>query len=134
MLDELYTRIASLQTIQKQVELRKSIAEKADESEVVEAAETFLASLKEWQNSVTTPARETFQDVLNFHPRVDAFLVDLLDQADEAVRGLTDGQRDRLEDLRGPWQEAMDSWDQLIEEAMPAFNQSVGPAVVAPAW
>ena len=134
MLDELYTRIASLQTIQKQVELRKSIAEKADESEVVEAAETFLASLEEWQNSVTTPARETFQDVLNFHPRVDAFLVDLLDQADEAVLGLTDGQRDRLEDLRGPWQDAMDSWDQLIEDALPAFNQSVGPAVVAPAW
>lgn len=134
MLDELYTRIASLQTIQKQVELRKGIAEKADESEVVEAAETFLASLEEWQSSVTTPARETFQDVLNFHPRVDAFLVDLLDQADEAVLGLTDGQRDRLEDLRGPWRDAMDSWDQLIEEAMPAFNQSVGPAVVAPAW
>ena len=46
----------------------------------------------------TTPERETFQDVLNFHPRLDAFLIDVYQQADNAVLGLTRGQRERLRD------------------------------------
>ena len=64
-----------------------------------DAADALLTQLDEWKRSVTTPDRETFQDVLNFHPRVDTFLIDLLQQADNAVLGLTQGQRDRMEDL-----------------------------------
>ncbi|MEM1405004.1 MAG: hypothetical protein AAGG55_16835 [Pseudomonadota bacterium] len=134
MVNGLYTRIASLQTMKEQVNLRKAVAEKADDADVIAAAETFLESLDTWQTSVSTPARETFQDVLNFHPRIDAFLVDLLGEADDAVLGLTDGQRARLADLRDPWQDAIDRWNTLMNEDLPAFNAIAGPAVVAPGW
>ena len=134
MIDALYQRIASLQAIQKQVELRKTIAEGADDTAVVAAADALLESLDTWQKSVTTPERETFQDVLNFAPEIDAFLTNVYQQADSAVLGLTRGQRDRLDDLRPVWQQAMDGWDALMNEDLPAFNRVAGPAIAVPGW
>ena len=134
MIDALYRRVASLQAMQKQVELRKELAGAADDEALVEAADALLEQLSEWQRAVTTPERETFQDVLNFHPEIDAFLIDLYGQADRAVLGLTDGQRQRLEDLRPRWQDAIDAWDELVNEDVAAFNAAAGPALTVPAW
>jgi hypothetical protein len=134
MIDALYMRIASLQAIRKQVELRKALAEEADDEPVIEAADALLGSLETWQKSVSTPERETFQDVLNFAPEIDAFLVNVYQQADSAVLGLTRGQHDRLEDLQPVWQQAMDEWDKLMSEDLPAFNQIAGPAAMVPDW
>lgn len=134
MLDQVYARVGSLQQIQEQVELRKSLASKAGDEALAEAAEVLLDALKGWQQSVTTPQRETFQDVLNFHPRIDAFLIDLYGQADRAVLGLTRGQRQRLEDLRPQWEAAMSAWDRLIGDDIARFNERAGPAVATPDW
>ena len=134
MIDALYKRIASLQSIQRQVELRKSIADEAGDDALLAAAETLLGALDAWQKSVTTPERETFQDVLNFAPRIDAFLTNVYQQADSAVLGLTRGQRERLDDLRPGWQSAIERWERLMDEDVAAFNGQAGPAVSVPDW
>ncbi len=134
MIDAIYTRVGSLQSIQEQVTMRQSLAKEAGDDAVAEAAESLRSKLESWQKSVTTPQRETFQDVLNFHPRIDAFLIDVYQQADRAVLGLTRGQRDRLNDLRPQWQEAMSAWETLVSEDVAAFNAVAGPAVAAPDW
>ncbi len=134
MLDGLFQRVTSLQGVRKQVELRKSLAETSEDEAVSEAAKALLESLDTWQKSVTTPQRETFQDVLNFTPRIDTFLVNLFIQSDSAVLGLTRGQRDRLNDLRPVWQQAVDGWDRLVTEELPAFNAIAGPAVAVPEY
>ena len=134
MIDAIYKRIASLQSIQQQVELRKSLADEAGDEALVEAADALLEALEAWQKSVTTPERETFQDVLNYAPRIDAFLTNVYQQADTAVLGLTRGQLDRLDDLRPQWQAAVQAWDRLVREDVAAFNSLAGPAVSVPAW
>jgi hypothetical protein len=134
MIDAIYKRIGSLQKVQKQVELRKSIAEDVDDDKLAERADVLLESLKRWQESVTTPNRGNGQDVLNIEPQLDAFLTTLYQEADSAVLGITQGQRDRLGDLRLEWQAAMESWDTLIETDVAEFTSSAGPAVVVPDW
>jgi len=101
---------------------------------MVEAAEALLAALKQWQEMVTTPHRGNNQDVLNFAPQLDAFLTGLYQQADAAVLGITQGQRDRLADLQPQWAQAMQSWDTLIETDVAGFTRRAGPAVVVPTW
>jgi hypothetical protein len=132
MIDALYQRIGSLQKMEQQLKLRRDLATAAGDQPALDAIKMLMASLDEWKRSVTTPDRETFQDVLNFHPRVDAFLIDLLQSADDAVLGLTRGHRERLADLRPDWEAAIAAWDQLIAEQVPAFNKSAGPALVVP--
>jgi photosystem II stability/assembly factor-like uncharacterized protein len=134
MIEGIYKRVNSLQGIHQQVELRKSLAEDAENDEMVAAAETLLADLKQWQESVTTPHRGNGQDVLNFPPKLDAFLTGILQQADAAILGVTQGQRDRLADLEPQWEEAMQSWDTLIENNVAEFTRRAGPAVIVPAW
>jgi hypothetical protein len=134
MLDGIYKRVNSLLNIRKQVELRKSLAEDAGDDEMAEAAEALLEALKQWQETVTTPHRGNNQDVLNFPAKLDAFLTGVLQQADSAVLGITQGQRDRLADLEPQWAEAMESWETLIENDVAEFTRRAGPAVIVPTW
>jgi hypothetical protein len=110
------------------------LADDAGDDELVEAAETLLTALKQWQETVTTPHRGNNQDVLNFAPKLDAFLTGLYQQADSAVLGITQGQRERLADLEPQWAAAMQDWDALIQNDVAEFTRRAGPAVIVPAW
>ncbi len=134
MLDGIYQRLNSLLAIQEQIELRKALAEKAGDTAGVDAATTVLDALEVWQKRVSTPDRKTNQDVLNFAPRLDAFLTNLYQQVDDAVLGVTQGQRDRFADLEPEWRSAIAAWDDLINGEVSAFIEQAGPAVVVPAW
>jgi hypothetical protein len=135
MVSSLYERIQTLTAIRRQAELRKELAEETGDGETAEAAEALLNALSDWQSSVTTPERKTFQDVLNFPPRVDAFLVDLYQQVDDAVLGLTDGQRARFSDLETRWTEEVDrGWDVLMDEHVRPFVERGGPVLYVPDW
>ena len=131
---QLGKRVGSLVGIREQVELRKTLADTAGDAGTVEAADVLLNFLTEWQESVTTPNRGNNQDVLNFAPQLDAFLTGVYQQADAAVLGITQGQRDRLADLQPQWDEAMQNWDAMIEYDVDRFTKSAGPAVIVPDW
>ena len=134
MLDAIYKRVESLQKIQKQVDLRKSIAKDMDDEALAERADALLEKLKYWQESVTTPNRGNGQDVLNIEPKLDAFLTILYGEGNSAVLGITQGQRDRLGDLEPGWNAAMQSWNTLVDTDVAEFSRGAGPAVVVPAW
>ena len=112
----------------------KSLAEKAGDTAQAESATVVLDALSDWQNSVSTPQRTNNQDVLNFAARLDAFLANLYGQVDAAVLGVTQGQRDRFEDLEPQWREAMTEWDRLIDGEVATYIRDAGPAVVVPDW
>jgi photosystem II stability/assembly factor-like uncharacterized protein len=134
MIDGIYMRINSLLDIRKQVELRKLLAEAAGDDVTVANADTLLEALDKWQHSVTTPERENGQDVLNFAPKLDAFLINIYQHADSAILGVTQGQRDRFTDLEPQWLDATRNWDQLIEVDVDRFSKQVGPMIVVPNW
>ena len=134
MISSLYRRINSLLAIKEQLELRKTLAEKSGNEGQAADAGSLLEALENWQKSVTTPDRKTNQDVLNFAPRVDAFLVNLYQQVDDAVLGITAGQVDRFADLQVQWRAAIDGWQDLIEDEVEPFIERAGPAVLVPEW
>jgi len=134
MLDGIFKRIDSLLDIKKQVELRKTLAEDVGEDALVAEASKLLEALNQWQESVTTPARENGQDVLNYAPKLDAFLINIFGQADSAVLGITQGQRDRLADIEPQWQAAMQAWDDLVSNEIAAFSGRAGPVLIMPPW
>ncbi len=134
MIDGLYRRIASLLEIRKQVALRKALADRAGDAALAASAGELLDALDAWRDDVSTPARTSFQDVLHFPPRLDAFLAYLFQNVDEAVLGVTEGQRERYADLRPRWQAAIDAWQALIDEDVAPFNDRAGPAIAVPAW
>ena len=134
MIDGLYRRIASLQTVKRQLELRRSVAEETGADREAAVADSLIAVLEEWQTSVSTPARTTNQDVLNFAPKLDAFLTNLYTQVDDAVLGVTDGQERRYRDLQEEWRRATARWNSLMEDRVYPYTETSGPAILVPEW
>ena len=134
MIDEVFKRVKTLQGVQKQLELRKSLATDAGDEDLVSAIDELLDQLTQWQERATTPSRETFQDVINFAPRIDSFLINVYQAADSSVLGLTQGQRDRLADLRPRCQSIVDDFDALMRGDVAGFNDRIGPALMIPSW
>ena len=134
MIDGLYRRIASLQAITEQLALRRDLASEVGDESMAALADSLLGVLEDWQTSVSTPARTTNQDVLNFPPKLDAFLTNLYQQVDDAVLGVTDGQEQRYRDLRTEWNRAIASWNSLMEDRVYPYSETAGPAILVPEW
>ena len=132
MLDTTYRRLATLADLRSQVEMRRKLAEAAGDEELAESARALLEDLDAWRDRVSTPGVKAAQDQVGLPPRLEAFLANIYRIIDEAVLGLTSGQRDRLADLRPRWQSAMDDWDRLVGERVAGFNDGAGQAVLVP--
>jgi hypothetical protein len=132
MLDSIYRRLAALADLRSQVEMRRKLAEAAGDEELAESARALLDDLDAWRDRVSTPEVKAAQDQVGLPPKLEAFLANIYRIIDEAVLGLTRGQRDRLADLRPRWQAAMDDWDRLVGERVAVFNDGAGPAILVP--
>jgi hypothetical protein len=117
MLDAIYQRMAALPDLRSQVEMRRKLAEEAGDLELAESAQALLDDLDVWRDSVSTPEATNTQDVVGSAPKLEAFLANIYRIVDGAVLGLTQGQRDRLADLRPRWEAAIDDWDRFVERS-----------------
>ncbi len=134
MVDALYRRVNTALAVKEQLELRKRLATDSGDNAMVAEIESLVAAVDDWQTSVTTPDRTTNQDVLNFAPKLDAFIINLYQQVDGALLGVTDGQEERYRDLREEWNVALDRWSALIEDRIVPYSETAGPAILVPAW
>ena len=134
MIDDLYRRVNTALAVKEQLALRKRLASESGDDAMAAGIESLTAAIDDWQTSVTTPDRKTNQDVLNFPPKLDAFLINLYQQVDGALLGVTDGQEARYRDLREQWNVALDRWNALIEDRIVPYSETAGPAILVPAW
>jgi hypothetical protein len=133
MLDETYRSVLALQTIKQQIESRAKIAKDIEGMEdTVEAADALVETINDWENTLINRKRSNGQNVLTYEPRINFHLFTLLSTVDNAMQGLTQGQRDRFNDLEAQWKTAMTARDKLLAEDIPAFNESVTAAILVP--
>ena len=92
-----------------------------------------MEAIDEWEKTVINRQRSNGQNVLQFPPKLDFYLSTLLVTTDSAMHGLTQGMRDRFDELDPSWQEAtMAARDKLIAEDMANINASAGAAIIVP--
>lgn len=133
MLDETYRSVLALQTIKEQVQSRAKIAKEMDGmEESVEAADALVKTIEEWENTLINRKRSNGQNVLTYEPRINFHMFILLSNVDDAMHGLTQGQRARFADLEAEWKLAMTARDKLLAEDIPAYNESVQQAILIP--
>jgi len=132
MLDSIYRRLADLDDLRSQVEMRRKLAEAAGDEVLAESARALLDDLNAWRDRVSSPNVKAAQDQVGLPPKLEAFLANIYWIVDEAVLGLTRGQRDRIADLRPRWEEAIDDWDRLVGERVAELNDGAGPAMRVP--
>jgi photosystem II stability/assembly factor-like uncharacterized protein len=99
------------------------LAENEDAKVLVDTAKSIIKRIDEWEKNWIQPRQKTFQDVINFNNKLNAQLMFLKQFVDAADPKLTEGAKQRKEDLESVWQEFVSSRDQLIEVDFANFNK-----------
>lgn len=90
--------------------------------EIAEEGEAVNKKVTEWIESVIQPRQQTFQDVINFHNKLNAQFLYLYGSINGIVPPLPEGAKQRLEDLQRQWRERKRAMQTILSEDVAAFN------------
>lgn len=107
---------SQLQAYQKRL---KGMEEATD---LLDTAKALIQKIEDWENELIQPKQETFQDVINFQNKLNSQLMSLKSFIDVADPRLTQGAKERFDDLKTEWESYADRRDELIEVELKAFN------------
>jgi small-conductance mechanosensitive channel len=123
--------VTEMRSVQKQLQHYHQILEGQDKYQsLLEKAEMIDKKLKNWEKELIQPDQKTFQDVINFHNKLNAewmYLKDFVDSEDPKV---TQGALDRHNDLEKQWVTQRTKLNQLIEQDFQAFESEFKAAEV----
>lgn len=122
----LYGSVRKMQQIREQVkEMNERLAEDESANEVKETGEKIIETVDELEGKLVQMEQKTFQDVINFPNQLDTHLKHLKNTIDGSVPPVTDGQKQRFADVMAEWQERKSEIQQLMNEAIPDYNQLI---------
>ena len=85
--------------------------------------ETLLQRIDSWEAHLIQPKQKTFQDVINYNNQLNAELTYLKEFSDTADPVITQGARERLNDLKKDWSVYAKERDAIITTEMSAYNE-----------
>lgn len=101
---------------------RKTLKDVEAATDLLDTANALIKKIESWENELIQPKQETFQDVINFQNKLNSQMMSLKSFVDVADPRVTQGARDRFEDLKDQWQSYVDRKKELIEVELKAFN------------
>ena len=129
---ELYESVREIRDVNNQLSsFKKRLGEEENEfTELKEAIDKLNESLKEQENSLIQEKQKTFQDVINFPNQLDANLLHIQGQIQGSLPPVTNGQKQRANDLIQEWDEHHSAIQKLLGEDLEKINQMMKEADV----
>lgn len=106
-IDELQEMASDIRSVRSQVSDLKTRVDKNEYAQVHELADALIAEIDSLEEKLIQPNQKTFQDVINFPNKVEAQLLHIYGTIDGIQPPVTDGQRQRAEDMISEAQLAM---------------------------
>ncbi len=100
----------------------KLLKENDDAKTLLEKGEDLEKRINNWEENLVQEKQKTFQDVINFNNKLNAQLIQLLNYIDQADPKVTQGAKERFDDLMKDWQVYKDERDAIINTEMKAYN------------
>jgi len=123
--------VSAMRQVQKQLNHYLEVLKGTDKfTGLLDQAQAIDKKLKRWERGLIQPDQKTFQDVINFHNKINAewmYLKEFVDAEDPKV---TQGALERHEDLTQQWNEQRAALKQIIEEDFKAFEEAFKTAQV----
>ena len=89
---------------------------------LIEQGEALSKRINSWEENLIQAKQKTFQDVINFNNKLNEQLIDLKNYIDQPDPKVTNGAKERLNDLMEDWQVYKNERDAIIETGMNAYN------------
>ncbi len=120
---DIHEGVNQLRSVKTQLKAYASLLESnEDAAELLEMGKDLLERIDEWEQKLIQPKQKTFQDVINYHNRLNAELMNLKSYVDAADPVLTQGAKERMQDLLGEWNGLAMEKNGIVNEGMAAYN------------
>lgn len=90
---------------------------------LISKGKELLERINNWEENLIQEKQKTFQDVINFNNKLNAQLIQLLNYIDQADPKVTQGAKERFQDLMRDWQVYKDERDAIIKTEMASYNK-----------
>lgn len=90
--------------------------------ELIKEGKALSKRITSWEDNLIQSKQKTFQDVINFNNKLNAQLINLSGYIDSADPKVTQGAKQRLQDLLTDWEVYRKERDAIINTAMKAYN------------
>lgn len=107
------SQLANYTKLLKGNENAKSLLEKGKE---------LRKRINSWEENLIQAKQKTFQDVINYNNKLNAQLIQLKGYIDQADPKVTDGAKERFNDLMTDWEVYKAERDAIINNEMKAYN------------
>jgi len=136
-INDLHASIVKARSIRGQIQtMNKRLKEKDGMDALIEAGQSAIDVIDQWEGNVMQTDMETFQDVVNFLNRLNSHMINLLQTIDGSDPPLTQGQRERYADLMDDWDMYKEKFENILNNEVNEFNtqyKAAGlPAVIIP--
>ena len=92
-------------------------------TELIEKGKALEKRITLWEENLIQPNQKTFQDVINFNNQLNADLLHLKGFVDVAEPQVTEGAKERLQDLLTDWAKYKNEKNTIIGKEMNDYNQ-----------
>ena len=89
---------------------------------LLEKGKELSKRINSWEENLIQAKQKTFQDVINFNNKLNAQLIQLKSYIDQANPKVTNGAKERFEDLMKDWQVYKNERDTIINTEMQTYN------------
>jgi len=122
-LKEMHESVNSMRSAKSQL---KAYAKLLDANELakdlLDKGKALTKRIDTWERNLIQPDQKTFQDVINFNNKLNAQLTHLKGYLDVADPKVTQGAKERLEDLLKDWETYKNERNAIINTEMSAYN------------
>ncbi len=135
MVEEMHESVNTMRDAKVQLKgYQKRLKDRVGTEALLDTAKALVKKIETWENNLIQPKQKTFQDVINFQNQLNSQMMHLKSFLDVADPRVTEGARDRFEDVKNQWNGFATEQKQLIDVELKAFNdlyQSLSlPAVI----
>jgi photosystem II stability/assembly factor-like uncharacterized protein len=123
-IEEMHAAVNSLRNVKKQIgSYNEMLSEKTDATELVNAGKELIKKIDQWESNIVQTKQKNFQDVINFPSKLNTEYFAIRSVVDAHDPRVTQGARDRFNDLEKQWSSYKDQMKNLISNDVATYNK-----------
>ena len=114
--------------------LLKTIPEKESSAKLKESGKKLSDDLKAWDEEMVQRKSKAYDDVENFPNKFTAEYLFLINQTESTIPRVTQGSRERRDELETQWKELKKRGEQFVNSEIPKFNKLLWANRIGAIW
>ena len=120
---DMHESVNKMRSVKTQLERYATLLKDNDDAtELLDSGKAIIKRITVWEENLIQPKQKTFQDVINFNNKLNAQLINLSGYIDNADPKVTQGAKQRLQDLLRDWQVYKTELDAIVNKEMDTYN------------